>query len=688
MLTLETPLIYLKGVGSNNAKKLAKLGLLSVKDLLFYFPRKYLDFSSLKSISQLSIGEPATIRAKVSSLSTERSFKKRIFYTQAILSDESGSIGAVWFSKPYLEKMLLPQKEYFFAGTPATGKYGLSLIEPEYEEISEKRRIHTLALVPVYKEGTGVSSRYLRSLVRQILPLANSLREFLPDYFLKKYDLPDIGRSVKSLHFPKSLGETKNARRRFDLENLLLLEVFLLRRKEKLKKNQAFRIAYAKGKVLDFLRGLPFKLTKGQKSALKEILEDLMGPYPMNRLLQGDVGSGKTVVALVACLDTALAGYQSAFMAPTEILAWQQFYNAREFLKEADISLALWTSSFSRLAWKGQVSSPKRRDLLEEISRGNVSIVFGTHSLIQEKVRFSNLALVVVDEQHRFGVTQKEELAGKGKFPHILSMSATPIPRSLALSLYSDLDFSLIRETPKERKVVTKVVSRKGQKKVFAFIRREVEENSQAFVICPLIENSEKLEAKSVKEEAEKLRDFFPESWLAVIHGKLKAEEKERILEDFREGKSKILVSTSVIEVGIDIPRANILVVESPERFGLAQLYQLRGRIGRAGQDGYCFLFPEKLGLSVRRRLKAFKEAKDGFELAQKDLEIRGPGEFVGEKQSGWSDDLMKAVLKVPLVKIAREEALNILGKDSNLEKFPLLREKVKEFGERVFSEE
>ncbi len=687
MLSLNTPLVYLKGVGPKNAKKLAKLKLLEIKDLLFYFPKKYLDFSNLKKINSLEANKPATIKAKVGYLETERSYKKRIFFTKTLLSDQTGSIQAIWFAKPYLENSLIFNREYYFAGIPKLTKQGLVLVEPDFEEVFKKNKLHTLKLVAIYKEAPSLSSKYFRYLLSQIINLSKNIQEILPEYFLKKYSLPNISQTINFLHFPKNLKQISLAKKRVELENLLILELSLLKRKINLKKLKAPKINFNKQEIFSLEKHLPFKLTTDQKKAVLEIAQDMIQAKPTNRLLQGDVGSGKTLVALIIALNVAKNNFQTAFMAPTEILAWQHFHSALNFLKKIDINIALLTSNFSFFGWQGQVSKISKKNLLKEIKEGKVSLVFGTHSLIQKNINFKNLAFVVIDEQHRFGAKQRKELAKKGFSPHILSMTATPIPRTLALSFYSDLDFSILKNMPKKREIITKAVSKTSQKKAFDFIKKQIENGSQAFVICPLIEDSEKMEVKSVKQEYEKLKKFFPENWLAVIYGKLKPKEKEKILQDFKDGKIKILISTSVVEVGIDIPKANLMIIESPERFGLAQLHQLRGRIGRGGERGFCFLFPEKFGPQTKQRLKAFKETDNGFELAQKDLEIRGPGEFLGTKQSGWPDYLMKSILKIDLVKIARKEAENILKTSPDLNKFPQLKQKVNQIEKSIILE-
>ncbi len=684
MLSLNTPIVYLKGVGPKNAKNLSKIGILEIKDLLFYFPKKYIDFKKIKKIAQIKIGEPVTIKAKITQLKTERSFKKKLFFTKALLSDESGSIPVIWFAKPYLENTLINGKEYFFSGIVKATKKGIIFIEPDFEDILKKNKLHTLRLVPIYKETSKITSKYLRHLLSQIIYLSKEIKETLPKYILEKYHLPSISKTIEFFHFPKNEKEIYSAKKRIKFENLLILELSLLKKKISIKNKKSQKIMFKKKELISFEKKLPFKLTSEQKKVLLEILKDMEKTSPMNRLLQGDVGSGKTIVALMVAINVAKNNLQTAFMAPTEILAWQHFHSALDFLKASDVTIALLTSSFSFLGWQNQVAKLNKKKLLKEIENGKIDIIFGTHSLIQNKIKFKNLSFVIVDEQHRFGINQRKNLAQKGQEAHILSMTATPIPRTLALSFYSDLDFSIIFKLPKKRKIFTKIVAKNSQNKAFEIIKKEIKKGSQAFIICPLIEDSEKMEVQSINQELKKIKKIFPKKWIGTIHGKLKASEKEKILNDFKKNKIKILISTSVIEVGIDIPRANLMIIESPERFGLAQLHQLRGRIGRGGETGFCFLFPEKLNKQIKQRLKAFKESDNGFELAQKDLEIRGPGEFLGTKQSGWPDYLMESILDLKFVKIARKEAIIILKNDQNLLKHPQIKERVSSFEKTI----
>ena len=684
-MNLETPLNQIRGINTKISKKLAELSLFTIKDILFFFPSSYTDYSSLKKIDQLKINENSTIKAKIVDLKTKPLFKKRSLIIQALLKDETGTLRAVWFAKPYLEKIFLKGREFFFAGKVTVSKYGLSLIEPEFETIEKEEKKHLLRIIPHYREKKGLTSRFLRTIIFPLLKFSDFLPSFLPREIEKRYSLPTFSQAIKEIHWPSSFSFLKKAQTRIDLENLFILELFLLKRKISLKEKTAPIFSWQK-EIDEFIADLPFKLTNDQKKVLQEIFADLASGKPMNRILQGDVGSGKTIVALISSLAVALKKYQVAFMAPTEILAWQQFQAAKNFFKKIDLPLALLTANYSLIFWQGQESEVKKSSLQKEISQGKFLIVFGTHSLLQEKINFPCLSLIIIDEQHRFGVNQRALLTKKGEkiTPHCLSMTATPIPRTLALSLYSDLDFSLIKESPQKRKIVTKITSPKNREKVYEFIRKKIKEGEQLFLVCPLIEESEKLSLESIEKKYQEIKRIFPEFSVAKLYGKMKGEEKQKVIEDFAKNKTKILVTTSVIEVGIDVPAANLMIIENPERFGLAQLHQIRGRIGRRGQQAFCFLFPEKLPAKTRARLKAIQESTDGFFLSQKDLEIRGPGEFLGIKQSGFPDYLMSALTNFTLIKIAKEAALNLLKKDPSLNHFPLLRERVEKMAEEI----
>jgi ATP-dependent DNA helicase RecG len=513
----------------------------------------------------------------------------------------------------------------------------------------------------------------------------------LPSEVKKQFQLIDLAQAIEQIHFPNNLSLAQKARQRLAFDELFLIQLSTLQQKQKLAQEQAPNIPFNQKLIKSFVKSLPFKLTNDQRLAAWEIFQDLAKNRPMNRLLNGDVGSGKTIVAIMAALETAQAGYQVALMAPTEVLAKQHFQTLKDFLKKSKLKIGLLTSSevqtFVRSPTPKTHKKITRPQLKKQVAQGKIDILVGTHALIQEKLSFHNLALAIIDEQHRFGVAQRAALQrkiyqiedGLSTIPHLLSMTATPIPRTLALTIYGDLDISLIKELPKGRqKIITKIIAPAGRQKAYHFIKKQIKQKKQVFVICPLINESEKLEVKSVTQEYEKLsQEIFPQFKIAMLHGKLKSKEKEEIMKNFKQGKIDILVSTSVIEVGIDIPNATVMMIEGADRFGLAQLHQFRGRIGRGTDQSYCFLFTDSTAKKTHQRLKAILAAKDGFELAEKDLKIRGPGDFTGIRQWGLPDLAMASLEDLDLIKKARQAAQMVL-KNNLLN--PTLEKKLKEF--------
>ncbi|MCD6085593.1 ATP-dependent DNA helicase RecG [bacterium] len=684
---LNFPLTSIKGIWRKNISGLRKLGLLTVKDLLFYFPTKYKDFSKVKKISRLKIGEEVVIKGKIVKTELKKTPKKRRTIFEIIVDDGSGLIKGVWFGKLYLSKILKENQVIYLAGKTYFDKYGFYFLEPIYE-FESQLKIHLARIVPFYKETKGITSRYLRYLIQKILPLARKIEEPLPKEILRKYHLPEKSQAISWLHQPKNFLQIKLAQKRFDFENLFLFQLLLTLKKRSLKKYLSPKIEIDKNFLNQILNSLPFKLTFDQTKALFEILSDFKKSYPSNRLLEGDVGSGKTIVALIASMVVLKNKYQVAVLVPTEILAYQHFQTAIKFFSNFNFNFGLLLSKNCRIFSGGESAKVKKESLKREIKEGEIDLVFGTHALLYEEVSFKSLGFVVIDEQHRFGVKQRKKLTyQKDVLPHFLSMTATPIPRTLALAVYADLDLSIIKQMPKKRKVITKIVAQEGRSKVYQFIKEEIKKGSKVFVVCPLIEESKVLEAESVTKQYEKLKKFFSEEILGVLYGKMKPEEKQNVIKNFIEGKIKILISTSVVEVGIDIPEANIMIIEGAQQFGLASLHQIRGRIGRGGKMGFCFLFCDKLTPSVKKRLKAIQEAKDGFELAKKDLEIRGPGEVLGKKQHGLPDRIMKVLNDPEILKLSKEGIDFILKKDCALTQYPFLKKAILEIGDSVHLE-
>lgn len=702
-LDLNASVSKLPRVNENRAKRLNRLGIKTVKDLLFYFPGRYDDFTNVKKIADLEAGETATVRGKIIKIKSVRTWKKKINITEAVVGDESGSVRAVWFNQPYLADTLKAGDLINLSGKIAVQKSGLIFSHPVCEFArGGKETSHTGRLVPVYSETKGLTSRWLRFIIKPLLGLAEIVPEYLPEEIKTRKNLPDLAETLQEIHFPKNAASAERARSRFAFEELFFLQLRALAAKQKLKKERAPEIPPDIEALKKFVAALPFNLTNAQRKAAWEIITDLAKPSPMNRLLNGDVGSGKTVVAALAAFSCALRGYQAAFMAPTEILANQHFEEISKLCEKiGGMKIGLLTAKIAKLAGE----KIKKNELLEKAENGEISVVIGTHSLIQKNVKFKNLAFVVVDEQHRFGVSQRAHLVSSRKsalLPHFLSMSATPIPRTLALTAFGDLDISVLNEMPKGRqKIITKIVSPEERPAAYSFIRSEIKKGRQAFVICPRIEISKgeesgeaspkKLlwaEVKAVKDEHKKLSEkIFPDLKIGIIHGKLKTEEKEKALKDFKNKKTDVLTATSVVEVGIDVPNATVMMIENADRFGLAQLHQFRGRVGRGEHQSYCLLFSDSSSDENNRRLKAMVNCDNGFELAWKDLKIRGPGGLFGGRQWGIPDLAMASLSDVNLIKEARQEAEQTLKNDPLLKKHPLLREKISDFAKSVHLE-
>ncbi len=697
-MDLSLPLTKLKWIQKRYLKKLKKLGIETVKDLLFHFPHRYEDFSQILKISQIKINQIFCIKGRIIKIENIKTHKKGIILTQALISDESGSIKAIWFNQPFLKNVLKKDTHLLLAGKLTIGAKESCLQNPVYEKIKDPniqpfdpRLTHVGRIVPVYPETEGLTSRWLRFAIKRILKkYLTSLKEPLPEFILKKYNLLPIKEAISQIHFPSSFELAKKAKERFAFQDLLILQLFVLEQRIERYKEKSAPIPIKIEVVKKFVDSLPFKLTQAQKKAAWQILKDMEKKIPMSRLLQGDVGSGKTVVATISALNCAKNGYQVAFMAPTEILAKQHFETIHNFLKNFNLNIGLLTSKSDRFfskKLKNEVVEISKRKLIEFTEKGEIDILIGTHALIQDKVKFKKLGLVIVDEQHRFGVEQRAKLCKQSKtkerlIPHLLSMTATPIPRTLSLTIYGDLDISILDEMPRgKRKVNTVIVPPKKREKAYQLIKEEIKKGRQAFLICPRIEPGEKSEIRAVKEEYKKLKEkIFPEFEVGMLHGKLSSKEKERIMKDFREGKINILVSTSVIEVGIDIPNATVMIVEGAERFGLAQLHQFRGRIGRGGEESYFFLFCESSSRSTQKRLKALVETDDGLKLAEVDLKLRGPGDFVGKRQWGIPNLAMEYLSDLNLIKTTREAAKEILEQDIYLKKYPLLRKELEKF--------
>ncbi len=713
MIKLSNSVSEIRGIGPRYLKYLEKLEIKTIKDLLWYFPFRYEDFSKIKKINEIKPEEKCSIIGVVKKINVRRTFRKKMIIIEAIIEDSTGQIIAIWFNQIYLLKNIPLGATLSLSGKAKRRGKKLILSSPSYEIISkqklEKRfyqeTVHTGRLVPIYSETKGLSSRALRYFIKPLLELARNIEDTLPDFILKKHRLIGLQKSLNQIHFPSSLLLAKKAKRRFVFESLLLSQLYLLKIKRKNALLKAPKINLNIPLLQSFTNSLSFPFTECQRKTIWEIAKNLH-QRPMNRLLEGEVGSGKTIVAVAASLLTIKSGYQVAVMAPTEILAKQHFNEFKKILKPFQVKIALLTSSTTKIyddELEGKIS---KQSLNKIIASSNPILVIGTHALIQKNVRFSCLGLIIVDEQHRFGIKQRKKLiaknANKNEIPHLLSMTATPIPRTLALAFYGDLDLSILDELPKGRKkIITKVITPKGREKVYGFIREEINKGRQAFVICPRIEETEisdikakdlitlserlNYEVKAVKKECKKLsEEIFPDLKVAMLHGKMKPKEKEIIMKDFQENKINLLVSTSVIEVGIDIPNASIMIIEGAEHFGLAQLHQFRGRIGRSHYQSYCFLFSESPQRSITNRLKTLVECNDGFHLAEIDLSLRGPGEFLGTKQSGIPDLVMSSLLDKKFIEKVHKQAQEILQQDPSLKKWPLFLASFQKFTQKT----
>ncbi|MCP4548920.1 MAG: ATP-dependent DNA helicase RecG [bacterium] len=664
---LERPCQFIKGVGPRRAEDLSRLGIETVEDLLLHFPRSYLDLGAPEPLNRLQAGQRATVRGRVMA-SGERQPRRGMRILSVLLEDGHGRITLTFFNQPYLKKIIRNGVEVIAAGEVSLFRSALQMVSPEFEILEsepDSRSMLERPLLPVYPLTRGVGQRWLRKLLERVLAMpefTGELREILPQEWLTEMDWPGRIDAIRQLHFPADRGSLERARTRLKFDELFLLQLLGALRRKRRQEEHGIRLTGGDRLLEPFLAALPFELTDSQRKVLKRIREDLISGGRMNRLLQGDVGSGKTVVALAALIIAVEGNMQSAFMVPLEVLARQHNQKWAIPLESLGVRTALLT---------GGTPAREKRRILAELKSGEIDLLFGTQALIQEGVDFARLGLAVVDEQHRFGVMQRAHLLSQG-MPHMLVMSATPIPRSLAMTLYGDLDLSIIDELPPGRPaLVTRLSSESKLPEIYSFIRdRLLKEDERAFLIFPLVEEGDKLELKSAKEEFEELKSgVFADIPCDLVHGRMSPAAKSEALERFRSGESRLLMATTVIEVGIDIPEATLMVIHNPERFGLSQLHQLRGRIGRGTRKSYCMLAPpEMLGESAGERLTSFVRHKDGFKLAEEDLKQRGPGEIFGARQHGRPElSLAHPLLDAELVELARIRARALTDDDPEL---------------------
>ncbi len=658
-LRLDSPVQYVKGIGPKRAACLARIGVETVRDLLLLVPRRYIDYSTIYKIRDVRIDDEATVIGRIQHVSA-RQTRNRMNLVTALLSDSTGSIVLKWFNRPDLKKKIKVGELILVSGKVTA--YGTrQFVNPLYELIDEEQTEQTIhgSIIPIYPLTEGLTTWDIRRAVR--IALEKCLPEFketLSHSLIDRNGLLQLHRALQCIHFPRDIGEARAARNRLVYDEFFFFELILARRKAELQEKPGIPFV-RKGTLTEpFVKDLPFALTQGQTAAIKSITDDMRRARPMNRLLQGDVGSGKTVVAVYAILIALENDYQAVLMAPTEILAEQHYMVLKDMLTSIGIQPYLLT---------GSTRGSERDIIVEKIASGEAKLVLGTHALIEEEISFSRLGMAVVDEQHRFGVMQRAALVNKGINPDFLVLSATPIPRTLALTLYGDLDVSIIKEKPPARgEVITKIIREKEKTTLFRFIHDILTQGRQAFVICPIIEKSEALELKSVAEVTDEITAAFPDFSVAVIHGRLSTSERLHIMSEYRLGNITILVATTVVEVGVDIPNATVMIIMHPERFGLAQLHQLRGRIGRGAQESYCFLVVSRyLQPDTYDRIQFFEKNNDGFALAQKDMRLRGPGEVLGKRQHGLPDiNIGDIEYDRDLLFKARDDAFSLIEQD------------------------
>lgn len=645
-----------KYITAKQLSNLKSLGINTIYDLIYYFPRAYDDRTNIKKIGELKFNEYVVLKATVMSAVnlTVRSGKKIV---KAMVTDGTGIMEILWFGMPYIKKSLKIGEEYLFIGQTKKSAV-FQLINPEYKLFSGQQKVSENEILPIYSSNKNITQNSLRKLVEKFLVnFLNYFEENIPDELIKEYKIMERKSAIKNIHYPVSMKEIEEAKRRFAIEELLILELGILKNRFIIENSNSknYEVKGKKEKVREFLSQLTFNLTNAQKKVIKEIYDEISNGKIVNRLIQGDVGSGKTVVAMVMLIYMAENGYQGALMAPTEILANQHYLGIKERLEKIGLRVELLTSS---------IKGKKKNEILEGMANGDIDIVIGTHSLIEDDVIFKKLGLIVIDEQHRFGVNQRNKLREKGFLGNLLVMSATPIPRSLALSIYGDLDLSIIDELPPGRTPIkTKwIANDEDLEKMYDFIHKKVNAGNQAYFVAPLIETSDKMVLKSVDKVSEEIERKFSNKKIGIIHGKMKAKEKDEVMLKFKNKEYDILIATTVIEVGIDVPASTIMTIYNAERFGLSALHQLRGRVGRGSKQSYCFLISNSITENSKQRLSIMEETEDGFRIAEEDLKLRNSGEIFGLRQSGFSDlKFIDIIYDVKTIKLVRDECIKYL---------------------------
>lgn len=652
---------YLKGVGEKRAQFFKKLGIDSVGALLDFFPRAYKNWSNPQKICDCKLGEPVCIKATVCSKTSCVRLRSSITLYTCSVTDGQSFFYVKIFNNPYSAKLLIEGKTLLFYGKLSFGKSGVEMLSPEIADLSCE------SIRPIYKSVAGLNSKAIEKTVKTAL---NDLcdDDFLPQYIINKYNLLPRSIAVRQIHFPDNMEILEKARRRLIFEELFLLSLGMMASKARIKNQNSAVIL--KDYTKEFCDSLPFELTDGQQKAIKDCISDMQSPVPMSRLIQGDVGSGKTAVAAALCYTVAKCGYQAAIMAPTEVLASQHFETISKMLGSSPINCALLT---------GSTKAKDKKAILSDLKDGNISIICGTHALLTETVEFCNLGLVITDEQHRFGVNQRNALMNKGKSPHVLVMSATPIPRTLGLIIYGDLDISIIDTLPKGRAPIkTYLIDKSVHDRAYGFVKKELDAGHNAYIVCPLIEESDS-PLTSAKQYYEKMKnEIFSKYNVALLHGKMTAKEKNSVMQDFKSGNTRLLISTTVIEVGVDVPTATVMMIEDADRFGLSQLHQLRGRIGRSNLESFCILVSDSQNPETVSRLKTFAQTSNGFDIADKDLALRGPGDFLGERQHGLPQlKIADLSSDINVLRSAGITARELLKQNPDLSDYPELRAQV-----------
>jgi ATP-dependent DNA helicase RecG len=697
MITLKTPIEQLAKRAKVSPSALTRLSITTVRDLIFHFPFRYEDVSSIQTIADLKINEAATIRGRIELINTKRTPRRKMYITEALVSDGTGTVKCVWFNQKFIGKTLKIGDIVYLSGNIAEDYVGVQMTSPTYEKETRNKKdgntLHTGRIVPMYPTTAGVTPRQLRSMMEKALTAVGELSDWLTDDMRRTYNLMEYTEALRQIHFPETAEARDQAMRRLQFDELLVIQLYTQQLRAQASDTPCYEVPFAKEYIQEFVAGLGYKLTNAQRRAAWEVVLDMQrAAQPMNRLLEGDVGSGKTIVAAITLLNTFYAAVQSVLIAPTEILAYQHFEGLTELFAQTNMRIGLLSRGAVLYHDTGceQTITLKKKELLEKIAKNEIDLIIGTHAVLQDSVEFAHLGLIIIDEQHRFGVKQrqylKERMQASARMPHFLSMTATPIPRSLALALYGDLDLSIINEMPPGRKPVeTQVIEPQQRTQAYEQIRAEIAKGHQCFVICPLIEESDKLGVTSVQQEFERLTTVFDDVTVGMLHGKLKKDEKADIMQQFVENKLQILIATSVIEVGVNVPNATIMLIEGAERFGMAQLHQFRGRVGRSATQSYCLVCTDNKKEEILHRLRLFAQTRNGFELAQYDLDNRGAGDMYGYRQSGESSLQLANLNDHELILLAQRAAQELLAQQNIGFKLPAeLQQRVDHFTQLI----